>query len=61
MGSAIRVIEWQRAAPQSPRVIVRGEIPRNRAVAIVFDCSGSMGERLPDGRTRLEAGREALY
>lgn len=60
-GAAMRVIEWQRPAPQSPRVIVRGEIPRNRAVAIVFDCSGSMGERLPDGRTRLEAGREALY
>jgi hypothetical protein len=28
---------------------------------LVFDCSGSMGQRLPDGRTRLEAGRSALY
>lgn len=61
LGSVIRVIEWHRAPPQSPRVIVRGEVPRNRAVAIVFDCSGSMGQRLADGRTRLEAGREALY
>jgi hypothetical protein len=61
LGAAIRVIEWQRSEAQSPRVTVRGEISRNRAAAIVFDCSGSMGERLPDGRTRLEAGREALY
>lgn len=56
-----RVIDWERPKTTSPRVVVRGEIPRNRAVAIVFDCSGSMGQRLPDGRTRLEAGRAALY
>lgn len=61
MGSAIRLVEWQSVATAPPRVMVRGDIPRNRAVALVFDCSGSMGQRLPDGRTRLEAGRSALY
>jgi hypothetical protein len=61
LGSVVRVVEWQPPKPTQPRVTVRGEIPRNRAVAIVFDCSGSMGQRLPDGRTRLEAGRAALY
>ena len=61
VGSVIRVMDWVRPKPAPPRVVVRGAIPRNRAVAIVFDCSGSMGQRLPDGRTRLEAGRGALY
>ena len=59
--ATIRTTEWRAPDPASPRVTVRGDLPRNQAVSIVFDCSGSMGERLPDGRTRLEAGREALY
>jgi len=59
--ATIRTTEWRAAEPASPRVTVRGDLPRNQSVSIVFDCSGSMGERLLDGRTRLEAGREALY
>jgi hypothetical protein len=59
--ATIRTTEWRAAEAASPRVTVRGDLPRNQSVSIVFDCSGSMGERLPDGRTRLEAGRESLY
>jgi hypothetical protein len=59
--ATIRTTEWRAAEAVSPRVTVRGDLPRNQSVSIVFDCSGSMGERLPDGRTRLEAGRESLY
>ena len=58
---AVRTIEWNALAPQQPRVTVRGDLPRNQSVAIVFDCSGSMGQKLLDGRTRMEAGREALF
>ena len=57
----IRTTEWNALLPQQPRVTVRGDLPRNQSVAIVFDCSGSMGQKLLDGRTRMEAGREALY
>jgi len=59
--ATIRTTEWRAAETVSPRVTVRGDLPRNQSVSIVFDCSGSMGERLIDGRTRLEAGRESLY
>ena len=59
--ATIRTTEWRAAEAASPRVTVRGDLPRNQSVSIVFDCSGSMGERLSDGRTRLEAGRESLY
>lgn len=59
--ATIRTMEWRAADPAAPRVTVRGDLPRNQSVSIVFDCSGSMGERLIDGRTRLESGREALY
>ena len=59
--ATIRTTEWRAGEAVSPRVTVRGDLPRNQSVSIVFDCSGSMGERLVDGRTRLEAGRESLY
>ena len=59
--TSVRVMEWEQQPPGSPRVTVRGDITRNQTVAVVFDCSGSMGQRLPDGRTRLEAGRTAVY
>ncbi|NQW47207.1 MAG: hypothetical protein HQ464_05500, partial [Planctomycetes bacterium] len=46
-----RTIEWQ-ASPQLPtRITVRGDLPQAQSVAIIFDCSGSMGQRLADGRT----------
>lgn len=57
---SVRTMEWQAGGPRPPTVTVRGDMARNQSVAVVFDCSGSMGERLSDGRTRLEAGREAL-
>lgn len=60
-GATMRVVEWNAPPQVAPRITVRGDVPRNQSVAIVFDCSGSMGQRLPDGRSRLEAGREALY
>lgn len=56
-----RVVEWNAPPGVAPRITVGGDVPRNQSVAIVFDCSGSMGQRLADGRSRLEAGREALY
>ena len=59
--ATIRTTEWLAPEAASPRVTVRGDLPRNQSVSIVFDCSGSMGERLRDGRTRLEAGRQSLY
>lgn len=59
--TSVRVMEWEQQPPRNPRVTVRGDVSRNQTVAVVFDCSGSMGQRLPDGRTRLEAGRMAVY
>ena len=59
--SSLRVMEWDAPRMPPPRVAVRGDVPRHQKVAVIFDCSGSMGQRLPDGRTRLEAGRMALY
>ncbi len=59
--STLRVTEWDAPRMPPPRVAVRGDVPRHQKVAVIFDCSGSMGQRLPDGRTRLEAGRMALY
>jgi len=58
--AAARTTEWEASAPIAPRVTVRGDLPQAQAVAIVFDCSGSMGQRLADGRTRLDAGRAAV-
>ncbi|NDC52838.1 MAG: hypothetical protein EBZ74_00755 [Planctomycetia bacterium] len=58
--AALRVMTWEAGPPAAPRVSVRGALPRNQTVAVIFDCSGSMGQRLPDGRTRLEAGRTAV-
>ncbi|MBM4022998.1 MAG: VWA domain-containing protein [Planctomycetes bacterium] len=55
-----RTTTWQPGPDRAPRVTVRGETPRPQSVAVVFDCSGSMGQRTSDGRTRLEAGRAAL-
>lgn len=60
-GSSLRLVEWLAPPATPPQIMVKGNVSRNRAVSIVFDCSGSMGQRLPDGRTRLEAGRAALY
>lgn len=59
--SSLRVTEWNAPRMPAPRVAVRGDVPRHQKVAVIFDCSGSMGQRLPDGRTRLESGRMALY
>ena len=59
--ATMRVVEWNAPPAIAPRITVGGDVPRNQSVAIVFDCSGSMGQRLADGRSRLEAGREALY
>ena len=58
--AASRTTEWEAAPPIATRVTVRGDLPQAQAVAIVFDCSGSMGQRLADGRTRLDAGRAAV-
>lgn len=58
--AASRTTGWIARPPEPTRVTVRGDLPRRQAVALVFDCSGSMGRRLPDGRSRLEAGREAV-
>jgi hypothetical protein len=58
--AASRKTEWEASPPLAPRVTVRGDLPQAQAVAIVFDCSGSMGERLADGRIRLDAGRAAV-
>jgi hypothetical protein len=55
-----RTTEWEAAPPAATRVTIRGAAPQAQAVAIIFDCSGSMGQRLADGRTRLEAGRAAV-
>ena len=29
-------------------------------IALILDCSGSMKERLPDGRSKMDAAKEAL-
>lgn len=58
--AASRTTEWEASPPVAPRVTVRGDLAEAQAVAIVFDCSGSMGQRLADGRTRLDAGRAAV-
>jgi hypothetical protein len=58
--AASRTTEWEASPPLATRVTVRGDLPQAQAVAIVFDCSGSMGQRLADGRTRLDAGRAAV-
>jgi hypothetical protein len=58
--AASRTTEWEASAQVATRVTVRGDLPQAQSVAIVFDCSGSMGQRLADGRTRLDAGRAAV-
>ena len=58
--AASRTTEWEASLPLATRVTVRGDLPRAQSVAIVFDCSGSMGQRLADGRTRLDAGGAAV-
>lgn len=58
--AASRTTEWEAPAQLATRVTVRGDLPQAQSVAIVFDCSGSMGQRLADGRTRLDAGRAAV-
>jgi hypothetical protein len=58
--NAARTTEWTHAPPADPTITVRGDMPQTQAVAVIFDCSGSMGQRLPDGRTRLDAGRRAV-
>jgi hypothetical protein len=58
--AASRTTDWEASAQLPTRVTVRGDLPQAQSVAIVFDCSGSMGQRLADGRTRLDAGRAAV-
>lgn len=58
--AAARTIEWQASSPLPTQITVRGDLPQAQSVAIIFDCSGSMGQRLADGRTRLDAGRAAV-
>jgi hypothetical protein len=58
--AASRTTEWEAPPQLATRVTVRGDLPQAQSVAIVFDCSGSMGQRLADGRTRLDAGRAAV-
>lgn len=60
LASASRTTSWRNRPPIPTRVTARGDAPGLQAVAIIFDCSGSMGRRLPDGRTRIDAGREAV-
>lgn len=55
-----RTIRWRRPEAWPPRVVVHGSLTQPRAVAVVFDCSGSMGRRMADGRTRIDAGRTAI-
>jgi hypothetical protein len=60
VAAASRTITWDSPSPLETRVTVRGDLAQAQSVAIVFDCSGSMGQRLADGRTRLDAGRAAV-
>ncbi len=60
LASAARTTTWRDRPPVPTRVTTRGDAPGLQAVAIIFDCSGSMGRRVPDGRTRIDAGREAV-
>lgn len=57
---AARTTRWHSESTKPTSVTVHGEVTQVRAVAIVFDCSGSMGQRMADGRTRLDAGRAAV-
>jgi hypothetical protein len=58
--NAARTTDWTFTPAADPQITVRGDMPRTQAVAVIFDCSGSMGQRLPDGRTRLDAGRRSV-
>lgn len=58
--SAARTTRWDSRPTTPTRVTVHGEVSQVRSVAIVFDCSGSMGQLMSDGRTRLDAGRAAV-
>lgn len=58
--SAARTTRWVARPPTPTQVTVHGEVSQVRSVAIIFDCSGSMGQRMSDGRTRLDAGRAAV-
>jgi Mg-chelatase subunit ChlD len=55
-----RTTQWNSSQNTPTKVTVNGEVSEVRSVAIIFDCSGSMGQRMADGRTRLDAGRTAL-
>ena len=60
VAAAARMIEWEASPRLETRITVRGDVPQAQSVSIIFDCSGSMGQRLADGRTRLDAGRAAV-
>ena len=60
VAAAARTIEWEASPRLETRITVRGDLPQAQSVSIIFDCSGSMGQRLADGRTRLDAGRAAV-
>ncbi len=49
-------------APPGPGSIrvVRAEGAAQPAVEVIFDASGSMGKKLPDGTSRIDAAREVL-
>jgi hypothetical protein len=53
--------ELVRKPAPPPRVIVKGERRDPGAVSFIFDCSGSMGERLPrGGLTVMQAAKSAF-
>ena len=58
--SASRDTKWQAQSSEPSKITVHGDVSQPQAVAIIFDCSGSMGRRMGDGRTRLDAGRSAV-
>ena len=58
--TASRMTQWQTQSSDPSKITVHGDASQTQAVAIIFDCSGSMGRRMMDGRTRLNAGRAAV-
>ena len=58
--TASRMTQWHTQSSDLSKITVHGDASQTQAVAIIFDCSGSMGRRMMDGRTRLDAGRAAV-
>ncbi|MEO1992096.1 MAG: hypothetical protein ABGW78_09215, partial [Pirellulales bacterium] len=55
-----RTTNWLPHISTPTQVTVNGDVSQLRSVAIIFDCSGSMGQQMADGRSRLDAGRSAV-